>query len=104
MPWLTDEAVQSFEDPADRGAPSIGLDVARRIQARQSWEDAKRRKLERDGFAVLKSVTIGGLRELGSEAFAALVKVICYEQPKAAKASLRTGRLDLGDYVVSRAA
>jgi hypothetical protein len=103
-PFLSDEPVQAYEDAADRRERREPRTVERELQvaAKHSWEDARRRTIEKHGLAILERVNFPGVQRLDKDDFGKLCSFVYWEQERERKHALRVGKIDLGRTVVLR--
>lgn len=103
-PFLTDEHVAGYEDSADRRGRRQPVTLERELQAvgRHSWEDAKRRSLEKKALPLLEQVSKAGTHHLDRACFTALADWLFWDQAGARRKAERTGRLELGTSLVLR--
>lgn len=103
-PFLSDEHAQPYEDAADRKERAHPRTVGRELQAmaKHSWEDAKRRTLEKRALVLLEQVSKPGTHHLDRTCFETLVSWLFWDQDKERRKVERSGRLDLKTSLVLR--
>lgn len=103
-PFLTDEHIERWEDPADRKPRPKERSVAyeHQVMGRHSWEDSKRRTLEKHALAILERINAPGVQRVERDEFTKLCDFVFWERDRDRRRAMREGKIDLGRTVVLR--
>jgi hypothetical protein len=103
MSFLSDESVQAHEDPADRCHPeAMTVQYERQEMTRHSWEDCRRRTIEKSAFKIIEQVSKPGTHHLDAASFKMLADFLWMDEPGKLRKALKSGRVDLKSSLVLR--